>query len=53
MLTMRDVLSPAAFVWARIIGYGVFGVAFVVVVAAGYRAYCDSQTAYNRYWRYR
>ncbi len=48
-MNIHDVLSPTALALTKTIGYGLLGVAWVVIVLAGYRLYCESTTQRNRW----
>lgn len=48
-MTIHDVISPTAILYAKILGYGVFVVGGAVVVLAGLRIRAEARAAYNRY----
>lgn len=51
VMNIRDVISPTAILYAKILGYGVFVVGGAVVVLAGLRIRAEARAAYNRYRR--
>lgn len=48
VMNIQDAVSPASITIAKVIGYGVIAIAWAVIVALGFRLYCEATTTSAR-----